>query len=104
MSFSPKVNFTGSNTGAAGNGVCTAANTNYVALSTVDSFRTHLSITNTHASATIYFNPTGLAFSGVLVGVPVAPGGTYTYTVKVPTGVVNVASATAGASYFVVTG
>lgn len=105
LAFTANTSFTGTNTATNGVGIVTLAGTDYIAVA-ANTARKFVSITNTHASATLIINPTGLAFSSsAYIGIPIPPGGTYEWSgVTVPNGDLHVASSVAGATYFVIEG
>lgn len=87
-------------------GVISSAATNYAALP-ANSARRFLQIQNTHATALLYLNFASAAYIGSgnqYTGFVLTPGDTATYDITVPTSQINLASATAGATYFVIEG
>lgn len=97
--------FKDTNTGSNGGGVCTAAATNYLAIGSRNE-PTFQSIMNTHDSAVLYINEIGPAWAAEsgYVGRKLQPGEEYVWDNMVPMTALNVASATAGATYFAVAG
>lgn len=90
-----------SNTGAASVAV---ANTDYP-VAALNPIRRLLLLSNTHATATIYVNFGAPAWDGFeLAGLPIAAGAGVFFDVAVPNSDIHIASATDGATYFLLEG
>lgn len=95
-SFAPTAN-----TGAASVAV---ANTDYT-IANQNPIRRLLLLSNTHATATIYVNFGSPAWDGFeLSGLPITAGAGVFFDVAVPNSEIHVASATDGATYFLLEG
>lgn len=91
-------------TANSGAGSITTANTDQTILAT-NATRRFLLIQNTHATATIYIYPGTAAWSGTaLVGFILQPGQEQIFDVGVPNSAIHAASATAGATFFILEG
>lgn len=103
--YTPNTAFTGSNTGANGKGTLAAAATDYVAV-VANPTRHGMTIFNTHPTATLIVNPAGLAWDGTnYVGIEIPPKTGWDWPAgSVPNAALHVASAVAGATYFIVEG
>jgi len=91
-------------TAGSGIGTLTLANTDYTVLA-ANLTRKFLMIQNTSVSASVTLNLLGaIAYSSGLVGITIPAGGMIILDVAVPNTAIHAASATAGATLFIVEG
>lgn len=91
-------------TGNTGAGSVTSANTDQTVLAANTTRRMSV-FQNTHATATIYLNFGAVAWTGsALTGLQVGPGQGVVFDIQVPNSALHAASATAGATFFILEG
>ena len=88
---------------ASGNGAVTNAATNYQVFA-ANPEQQHLRFQNTNPTAIIWANDVGLAYDGSYKGMAIQPYGIFVFDISLTGRALNVASATAGATYFAVEG